>query len=133
MVAKVTLAALLAASLAVASPVAPRDKGGNGKGKGQTLGQLAKKNNGRYFGNAVEPSYFSIPQYNSILEQQFTSLSPENVMKWEVIHPQPNVYDFSGADAMFAKAKEMGAEVRGHNFGESPPPDPLELSRCPWS
>lgn len=115
MVAKLTLAALLAASLAVASPVA-RDKGGNGKGKGQALGQLAKKNNGRYFGNAVEPSYFSIPQYNNILEQQFNCLSPENVMKWEVIHPEPNVYNFTGADAMFAKAKEMGAQVRGHNF-----------------
>ena len=34
----------------------------------------------------------------ALVKAQFNSISPENVLKWEVIHPQPGVYDFSSAD-----------------------------------
>ena len=43
---------------------------------------------------------------DAIIIQQFNSISPENVMKWEVIHPRPDAYDFTLAD----KYVEFGAE-----------------------
>ncbi len=34
----------------------------------------------------------------AIIKAQFNSISPENVLKWESIHPQPNSYNFGSAD-----------------------------------
>jgi endo-1,4-beta-xylanase len=45
-----------------------------------------------------------------IITQQFNSISPENVMKWEVIHPRPDGYDFALAD----KYVEFG--LKNHMF-----------------
>lgn len=33
-----------------------------------------------------------------LVERQFNAISPENVLKWERIHPQPGTYDFKLAD-----------------------------------
>ena len=37
-------------------------------------------------------------------------------MKWAEIHPEPGVYDFSGADAVVAFAEANSQEVRGHTL-----------------
>jgi len=34
----------------------------------------------------------------AIVKAQFNSISPENALKWESIHPRPDQYDFSAAD-----------------------------------
>ena len=51
-------------------------------------------------GVALNPEQFC--QANSaeatIVKRQFNSISPENVLKWEVIHPLPGKYDFTLAD-----------------------------------
>jgi endo-1,4-beta-xylanase len=47
---------------------------------------------------------------DAIIIQQFNSISPENVMKWEVIHPLPDDYDFTLAD----KYVEFG--LKNHMF-----------------
>ncbi len=49
-------------------------------------------------------------QGDELIVQQFNSISPENVMKWEVIHPKPDAYDFTMAD----KYVEFG--VKNHMF-----------------
>jgi endo-1,4-beta-xylanase len=49
-------------------------------------------------------------QGDAIITQQFNSISPENVMKWEVIHPRPDAYDFTLAD----KYVEFG--LKNHMF-----------------
>lgn len=54
--------------------------------------------------------------YRSWLGSAFTSLTPENAMKWRRIHPDRNTYDFSGADAVVAFAQEHGQRVRGHTL-----------------
>jgi endo-1,4-beta-xylanase len=48
--------------------------------------------------------------------QHFNTVTPENVMKWEVIHPEPGRYDFSLADRFmeFAEANDMF--VVGHTL-----------------
>src|SRR4051795_3971243 len=38
-------------------------------------------------------------EYQQIVSAQFSSLTPENDMKWDSIHPAPGVYDFASADA----------------------------------
>ncbi|WP_026929818.1 endo-1,4-beta-xylanase [Glycomyces tenuis] len=55
-------------------------------------------------------------EFQSILGEEFDSVTPENDMKWAEIHPEPDVYDFSGADAVVAFAKANGQEVRGHTL-----------------
>ena len=37
-------------------------------------------------------------------------------MKWEIIEPFQNVFDFSGADEIVKFAESVGGKVRGHNF-----------------
>jgi endo-1,4-beta-xylanase len=46
----------------------------------------------------------------------FNAATAENVMKWEVIHPEPDTYDFDAADAFvdFAEANDM--RVIGHTL-----------------
>ena len=39
-------------------------------------------------------------EFQRILAAEFNSLTPENDMKWAEVHPEPDVYDFSGADAV---------------------------------
>jgi endo-1,4-beta-xylanase len=55
-------------------------------------------------------------EFQRILAAEFNSLTPENDMKWSLIHPQPDVYDFTGADAIMAFAKANKQEVRGHTL-----------------
>ncbi|MEG3616079.1 endo-1,4-beta-xylanase [Isoptericola haloaureus] len=54
--------------------------------------------------------------FQQILAAEFGSLTPENDMKWAEIHPEPDVYDFAGADALMAFAQAHGQEVRGHTL-----------------
>ena len=39
---------------------------------------------------------------DTLIEAQFNAISPENVMKWERIHPQPGKYDFDLPDKYVA-------------------------------
>ena len=55
-------------------------------------------------------------EFQRILAAEFSSLTPENDMKWAEVHPEPGVYDFSGADAVVAFAKANHQKVRGHTL-----------------
>ncbi|MGP4115307.1 endo-1,4-beta-xylanase [Streptomyces sp. 4N509B] len=55
-------------------------------------------------------------QYRRILGQQFSSVSPENQMKWEFIHPEQDRYDFEAADAIVEFADRHRQVVRGHTL-----------------
>jgi endo-1,4-beta-xylanase len=48
--------------------------------------------------------------------QQFNAVTAENVMKWEIIHPEPGEYDFEAADAMIDLAEEHDMFVVGHTL-----------------
>ena len=41
-------------------------------------------------------------------------LVPEVAMKWEIIHPEPERYDFSGGDTLVTFARHHDMAVRGH-------------------
>lgn len=52
----------------------------------------------------------------ALIKQQFNSLSPENDMKWEQIHPKDGVYNFEPADAYVKFGKESGMFIIGHTL-----------------
>lgn len=47
---------------------------------------------------------------------QFNSLTAENCMKWERIHPMPAVYNFTPADSTVAFAMQNGMFMIGHTL-----------------
>jgi len=55
-------------------------------------------------------------QDDAIIIQQFNSISPENVMKWEVIHPQPDTYNFTLADKYVEFGLKHHMFIVGHNL-----------------
>jgi endo-1,4-beta-xylanase len=55
-------------------------------------------------------------EYQQVLSAQFSSLTPENDMKWDAVHPAPDVYDFASADALVAFAQANHQQVRGHTL-----------------
>ncbi|MFI9771632.1 endo-1,4-beta-xylanase [Streptomyces sp. NPDC052415] len=62
-------------------------------------------------------------EYRKILGRQFSSVSPENQMKWEFVHPERDRYDFEAADAIVGFAERHGQVVRGHTLlwhGQNP-------------
>ena len=55
-------------------------------------------------------------QGDAIITQQFNSISPENVMKWAVIHPRPDAYDFTLADKYVEFGLKNHMFIVGHNL-----------------
>lgn len=49
-----------------------------------------------------------------LIQQQFNSITPENVMKWGLIHPQPDQYEFGPADRYVAFGETNGMFIVGH-------------------
>jgi len=76
----------------------------------------AAATSGRTFGVAVAAGNLTDQQYVGLLDTQFTGITPENDMKWEVTEPAPGDFDFAAADAIVAHAKDQNQEVRGHTL-----------------
>jgi endo-1,4-beta-xylanase len=56
------------------------------------------------------------PVSADIARRHFNSITPENVMKWEVIHPAPGRYDFAAADRIVQFAEDHGMFLVGHTL-----------------
>src|SRR5256885_470216 len=54
--------------------------------------------------------------YRTVLNREFTGVTPENAMKWESVEPQQGVFDWSGADAVVANAVANHQLIRGHTL-----------------
>ena len=52
--------------------------------------------------------------YRDAFLRTFNSITPENAMKWSVVHPQPDRWEFGEADALVKMAQRTGRRVRGH-------------------
>jgi len=53
---------------------------------------------------------------DAIVKAQFNSISPENILKWELVHPQPDTYDFNASDAYVAFGQKNQMFTIGHNL-----------------
>lgn len=70
------------------------------------------------FGCAVNEAIVSGADRASrdIVVRQFNSITPENVMKAEVINPQPGVFNFEPADAFVSFGQSNGMFIIGHTL-----------------
>jgi endo-1,4-beta-xylanase len=53
---------------------------------------------------------------DAIVISQFNSISPENLLKWEKVHPTADGYDFPPADRYVAFGGEHGMAIIGHTL-----------------
>ena len=69
-------------------------------------------------GTALSARQLLEPQEDvlALVAKQFSVVTPENVMKWAVIHPEPDRYDFTAADALVDFAEQHGQKVVGHTL-----------------
>ncbi|KAL4981413.1 glycoside hydrolase superfamily [Aspergillus falconensis] len=81
-----------------------------------TLRQEAAKKDILIGSGAINPSYLDDPQFATVLAQQFNSLSPENELKWNFIHPTEDYYDWSKIDRLVAFAEDHDMVVKGHGL-----------------
>jgi endo-1,4-beta-xylanase len=81
----------------------------------QSLREVASAS-GMLIGAAVRPAQLSEAAYASTLAREFNMLEPEDALKWEVVHPQRQSFDFSQADQIVDFAIRHGMKVRGHTL-----------------
>ena len=71
-------------------------------------------------GVAVNQRQFTEQDTNgaALVKREFNALSPENVMKWESIHPRPggDGYDFAAADRYVEFGEKNGMYLVGHTL-----------------
>jgi endo-1,4-beta-xylanase len=56
------------------------------------------------------------PRGIPIIKAQFNSISPENILKWQFVHPQPDKYDFEGPDRYVAFGESNRMAIIGHTL-----------------
>ncbi|MFL9839225.1 endo-1,4-beta-xylanase [Flavobacterium sp. ST-75] len=52
----------------------------------------------------------------TLIKQYFNSISPENDLKWENIHPSQGIYNFDPADSYVKTGTESGMFIIGHTL-----------------
>ncbi len=69
-------------------------------------------------GAALNPSQFygHDEEETALVQTHFNSVTPENTMKWETIHPEPGTYDFEASDRFVAFGEEHEMFVVGHTL-----------------
>lgn len=67
-----------------------------------------------YIGAAVDAD--SLGHYRRIFDKHFNCITPENEMKFAVVHPEEDRFDWSGADAIISYASENHMAVRGYTL-----------------
>ena len=65
---------------------------------------------------AINPNYLDEPKFGQVLGDQFSSLSPENELKWSFVEPHKGVFDFTGLDRLVEFAQQHHMAVKGHGL-----------------
>jgi endo-1,4-beta-xylanase len=82
----------------------------------QTLGVLGARD-GVFVGTAVDMTALdNEPTYRARVASEFSSVTPENVMKWQLVEPTRGVLDFAAADELVSFAQSNHQRVRGHTL-----------------
>jgi endo-1,4-beta-xylanase len=84
-------------------------------GGGKSLREAAQ-GAGLLIGAAVRSAQLSEAAYSSTLTREFNMVEPEDALKWEVVHPEAQRFDFSQADQIVDFAARHGMKVRGHTL-----------------
>jgi endo-1,4-beta-xylanase len=113
------LSAALAASLCLAAcsrATAPASATAASAAQGQGLKD--KFRSAFLVGAAIAPRQFEEQDVANaaLVKREFNTISPENVLKWVIVHPQPNQYDFAPADKYVAFGERNGMFIIGHTL-----------------
>lgn len=82
----------------------------------ETLSTLAQKQE-FYIGSAVSSDQLGKDEkYEQLLSQEVNIVTTENEMKFDLIHPEKYLYNFSSADEVVDFAKENNQKIRGHTL-----------------
>ena len=99
-------AAVLGQQLALPTGAAAEN---NGSGVAQESLRDLAASRGLVFGAAIRQKHLVTDQpYADIVGTQCGILTPELELKWEALRPQPDTYDFSGADWLYEFTKSHG-------------------------
>ncbi|MFB9236972.1 endo-1,4-beta-xylanase [Plantactinospora siamensis] len=82
----------------------------------QSLRNLGLRHN-LYLGTAVDMAALddpADPRYRQIVGSEFSTVTAENVMKWESLEPTRGSYDWAAADELVTFARQHDQRVRGH-------------------
>ena len=83
---------------------------------GQPLRVLAKQK-GLEIGTAVRGDQAKKNRaYRQLIAAQFSTVTPENEMKWEQIEPERGTFEFGPADEIVDRAREASQKIRGHTL-----------------
>ncbi|WP_318200237.1 endo-1,4-beta-xylanase [Streptomyces sp. SCL15-4] len=113
---RITAAAAAACCLALLplATAGPADAAGGPSAADRPLRQLAADDHLRV-GTAVDTSALADDAaYRRLTGSEFSTVTPENVMKWEAIEPSRGEYDYAAADRLLDFAHRHGQKVRGH-------------------
>lgn len=77
----------------------------------------AGKNHNLFIGTAVNGEVLDKDEdYANLIKNEFSLITPENEMKFSVIHPDVDKFDFSESDKIVKFALENDIKVRGHTL-----------------
>ena len=54
------------------------------------------------------------PEAMALVAKQFNTITPENILKWEEVHPQPDRYNFEPVDRYVAFGEKHKMHIIGH-------------------
>ncbi|UCD37636.1 MAG: endo-1,4-beta-xylanase, partial [Fidelibacterota bacterium] len=72
---------------------------------------------------SLEQIYGKEPAAIALVEKHFNSITPENILKWEAVHPEPDRYDFEAADRFVTFGEQHNMFIVGHTlvwFAQTP-------------
>jgi endo-1,4-beta-xylanase len=83
---------------------------------GAALRVLGKKQ-GVEIGTAVRGDVLKRNRaYRQLVAAQFSSVTPENEMKWDAVEPSQGDFDFGAADDIVGRARDARQKIRGHTL-----------------
>lgn len=56
------------------------------------------------------------PEAMALVKKHFNSITPENILKWEEVHPEPDKYNFEPADRYVAIGEQLNMKIIGHTL-----------------
>ncbi len=56
------------------------------------------------------------PEATALVAKHFNSITPENILKWEEVHPEPNRYNFEPVDRYVAFGEQHKMKIIGHTL-----------------
>jgi endo-1,4-beta-xylanase len=73
---------------------------------------------GLYFGSMQDSTnkYWRMPWVQDLAGSEFNLMEPGNQLKWWIIHPAQNTFNFAPGDALVDYAIAHNMKVRGHNL-----------------